>query len=54
MSSLARVLAHVRRKAIQDEQNPLTRILLANPFNTLANSLFLLIRWKLNHALTGE
>ncbi len=43
MSSSTRVLAHVRGEVVWDEQNPLTRILLADPLKTLADPFFLLI-----------
>ena len=54
MGSLARVLTHVRREVIQDEQNPLARILLVDPFETLTDLFFLLIGRKLNDTLTRK
>jgi len=54
MDSLARVFAYVRREIIQDEQNPSQRILLADPFETLADSLFLLSSRELKYTLTRK
>ncbi|GCF16249.1 hypothetical protein Harman_41840 [Haloarcula mannanilytica] len=42
----------MREVVVQDEQNPAVRILLADPFETLANLLFRLILGKADHALT--
>lgn len=52
MRALARVLARVREVIIQDEQNPLRRILLADQFETLADPLFRLVFWEAHHALS--
>lgn len=54
MGSLTRVLAYVRGKVIQDEQNPGQRILLADPFETRTDLFLLLICQKLENALTRE
>ena len=54
MSTLVRVWADVRGEVIQDEHNPLARVLLADPFETSADLLFLLIFGEAHHTLAVE
>ena len=54
MGTLARVLTDMRREVIQDEQNPLAGILLANPLKERTDVLLGLVFWERENALTVD